>query len=143
MLNDRVLKKQITINASAGAVWDVLVEPAKIKQYLYGTNTISEWKEGSPIIFTGEWDGKTYTDKGTILKFQKNSIFHYSYYSSFSPLPDLPENYASVKFTLESLQGTIVLHLEQQGFSDDAAFEHSDMNWNSILMQMKAMAEQG
>lgn len=143
MLNERVLQKQITIHASAEAVWDVLVNPEKIKQYLYGTNTISDWKEGGPIIFTGEWEGKMYTDKGTILKLEKHSIFKYSYYSSFSPLPDLPENYASVKFMLEPLQGTIVLRLEQQGFSDDAAFEHSDMNWNSILMQMKAMAEQG
>ncbi len=141
MLKDLTLKKQITVNASADAVWDVLVNPSKIKQYLFGTKTVSDWMEGSEIKFTGEWDGKTYTDKGTILVLRKNSVFHYSYYSSFSPLPDLPENYSTIKFTLIPSGSTTVLQLEQLGFPDENALSHSDSNWDSIAAQMKQIAE--
>lgn len=141
MLKDLTLKKQITINASADAVWDVLVNPAKIKQYLFETNTVSDWKEGSEIKFTGEWNGKTYTDKGTILALRKNSVFHYSYFSSFSPLPDLPENYSTVKFTLTPDGTATLLQLEQWGFPDENALSHSDTNWDSIAAQMKQLAE--
>ena len=73
MLNDLTLKKQFTFNAPVEAVWDALTNPEKIKRYLFGTQTITDWKEGSPIIFTGTWEGTQYKDKGTILKFVKNS----------------------------------------------------------------------
>jgi hypothetical protein len=33
-----------------------------------GTEVISDWKEGSTIIYTGEYEGKKYHDKGLIKK---------------------------------------------------------------------------
>lgn len=141
MLNDMLLQKKITINAPAEAVWDVLTNPEKIKAYLFGTTAISDWKEGSSLLFTGEWEGKTYTDKGTILKFVKNKLFQYDYWSSFSPLPDRPENYSLLTFLLSADGTATVLTLEQKGFVDAQALDHSSGNWESVLKTMKAIAE--
>jgi uncharacterized protein YndB with AHSA1/START domain len=55
-----ILKKTVNIHAPAGKVWETLTRPELIKQWLYGTNTISDWKVGSPIIFTGNWQGVEY-----------------------------------------------------------------------------------
>jgi uncharacterized protein YndB with AHSA1/START domain len=33
----------IEINADTNKVWDALINPEKIKVYLFGTETISEW----------------------------------------------------------------------------------------------------
>ncbi len=53
-----IAKASISINASIAKVWDALTNPEVIKQYMFGTEIISDWKEGSPIIWKGEWQGK-------------------------------------------------------------------------------------
>ena len=58
-----IAKESISINAPVGKVWDALTNPEVIKQYMFGTNVISDWKEGSPIVWKGEWQGKKYEDK--------------------------------------------------------------------------------
>ena len=45
-----IAKAEITINASIEKVWDALVNPEKIKQYMFGSDVISDFKEGSKII---------------------------------------------------------------------------------------------
>ncbi|MEW5797589.1 MAG: SRPBCC family protein [Bacteroidota bacterium] len=143
MLNDMILKKETVFNAPVEAVWDALTNPEKIKLYLFGTKAISDWKEGSPLLFTGEWNGKQYTDKGTILTFEKNKIFRYNYWSSFSPLPDAPENYSVLTFILSSNGGKTQLTLEQKGFVDEKAYNHSVENWESVMKTMREIVEKG
>ncbi len=142
MLNDLTMKTQFTFNAPADAVWDALTNPEKIKRYLFGTQTITDWKEGSPITFTGTWNGTQYKDKGTILKFVKNKVLQYDYWSSFSPLPDLPENYSLLTFSLSSNGKTTTLTLEQKGFPDEKGLKHSSENWESVMKTVKEIAEQ-
>jgi len=52
-----VANASIVINAPLGAVWDALVTPEAIKQYMFGTTVVSDCKEGSPIRWNGEWQG--------------------------------------------------------------------------------------
>ena len=101
----------IEVNAPKANVWDALINPEQIKKYLFGTNTICDWKVGSPIRFTGEWDGKAYEDKGTILAIEKEIILSYDYWSSFSGVPDVTENYQVVTFKLEGVDQCRLLKL--------------------------------
>ena len=61
-------KTSITITAPVTEVWQALVNPKMIKQYMFGTNVVTDWKEGSPIVWQGEWQGKAYEDKEPCLK---------------------------------------------------------------------------
>jgi uncharacterized protein YndB with AHSA1/START domain len=63
-----IAKATVTINASIKRIWEAFVNPNIIKQCMFGTNVVSNWKEGSPILWKGEWQGKKYEDKGTILE---------------------------------------------------------------------------
>lgn len=47
-----------TINAPLEKVWKALTEPEIVKQYFFGTDLVTDWKVGSPIIFQGEWEGQ-------------------------------------------------------------------------------------
>lgn len=67
MNKNLMVSKSIEINSAAENVWEVLTNPEKIKVYLFGTQTISDWKVGSPIIFQGEYEGHRYKDKGNVL----------------------------------------------------------------------------
>ena len=136
-----VLKKRVSINAPTSKVWEALVTPEWIKQYLFGTNTISDWKVGSPIVFTGTWEGKEYKDKGTILKFEKEKMLQYDYWSGFSGLPDVPENYSIITFGLSSHAGQTTLSLAQNNFVDEKSLEHSGKNWEGVLRTLKELLE--
>ena len=74
MKNTLIAKAHITISAPIAKVWDALVNPEMIKQYMFGTNAVSDWKEGSPIVWEGEWEGKPYEDKGVILQLKPERV---------------------------------------------------------------------
>ena len=56
-----------TIDKPVAIVWRALVTPETIKRYMFGATVVSDWKEGSAIVWKGEWKGKPYEDKGKIL----------------------------------------------------------------------------
>jgi len=142
MLNkDLAVNKSITINADKAQVWDALVNPEKIKQYLFGTDTVSEWKVGSPIIFQGEWQGQAYIDKGTILQFEENEIFQYDYWSAFSGTEDLPENYSVITLRLKEEGAATLLSLTHQNYATEENRDHSDGSWEMVLNSIKELVE--
>ncbi len=47
-----IANASVVIGAPVEKVWDALVNPATIKQYMFGTNVVSNWEEGSPIVCT-------------------------------------------------------------------------------------------
>ncbi|HEX5625197.1 MAG TPA: SRPBCC domain-containing protein [Saprospiraceae bacterium] len=131
----------IDIAAGPEQVWDALVNPETIKSYLFGTETITDWQPGSPIIFQGEYQGQAYRDKGTIVQCRANEILSYSYWSGFSGMEDLPENYALVEFHLKPADGHITLELKQTGFINEQAQQHSVAAWKQILEALKSLVE--
>ncbi|HMH23440.1 MAG TPA: SRPBCC domain-containing protein, partial [Puia sp.] len=62
----------VNIDANASEVWKALTTPAVIREYLMGTKVTTDWKEGSPITYEGEYKGKSYKDKGVIKKVEPN-----------------------------------------------------------------------
>jgi uncharacterized protein YndB with AHSA1/START domain len=139
--NDLVVNRSIKINADKSQVWDALVNPEKIKQYLFGTDTVSEWKVGSPIIFQGEWQGQAYKDKGTILQFSENEIFQYDYWSAFSGTEDLPENYSIITLRLKEEGTATLLSLIHQNYATEENRDHSDKSWEMVLNSIKELVE--
>jgi len=135
-------KASISIKADADKVWDALTNPDKIKQYFFGTNAISDWKKGSSLKFTGEWEGKKYEDKGTILDSEPGKLFRYTYWSSMGKLEDKPENYATVTYELAPAGDETILHIIQDNVETDESREHSESNWQWILTELKKFVEE-
>lgn len=135
------IHKSIKFNAEKSIVWDALVNPNIIKEYLFGTEVISEWKAGSAMIFQGEWEGQKYKDKGNIFAIEPEKLFQYNYWSRFSGLEDKEDNYSLITYLVEEENGQTILTLTQQGFANDQAKEHSDVSWSMILEKMKELIE--
>lgn len=138
---DRVAKASTTIEAPPGRVWEALVNPSMIKQYMFGTDVVSDWKEGSPIIWKGEWQGKTYEDKGVIRKIQPERTIQYTHFSPLSGLPDRPESYHTVTIDLSGDGTRTNLSLSQDNNPTDEAREHSEKNWRMMLEGLKSLLE--
>ena len=141
MAKKLVSKSSITINAPVSKVWQALTDPAQIKQYLFGTNTISDWKKGSPISYEGEWEGKKYKDKGTIIDIVPGKLLHTTYWSSMGGKEDKPENYNNVIYELQPQNEKTLITISQDNIDTEEQLKHMEQNWGIVLDSMKKLLE--
>jgi uncharacterized protein YndB with AHSA1/START domain len=134
-------KITVQIKAEPAKVWEALTKPELIKQYFFGTEAVSDWKEGSPLIFKGEWQGKSYEDKGIILKIETNKLLRYNYWSSMSGTKDIPENYANITYELARENEGTSLAISQDNIASEEIKEHSQQNWKMVLDGLKKLVE--
>jgi uncharacterized protein YndB with AHSA1/START domain len=142
MEKNMIARASISINVPREKVWTALVTPEAIKHYMFGTNVVSEWHEGSPIVWKGEWQGKSYEDKGVILQFKPGRTIQYSHFSPLSGLPDKPENYHTVTIELSSDGDQTRVSLTQDNNATEEARAHSEKNWVMMLGALKIFLEQ-
>jgi uncharacterized protein YndB with AHSA1/START domain len=135
-----VCNVSVEIKAPISKVWRALTDPEQIKKYLFGTNTISDWRVGSPITFAGVWDGKPYEDKGTILAIEPEKLLKYNYWSNWAG-EDTLENRQIISYQLKSENGKTIFTLIQENCPSEEAKEHSAGNWNMVLSSLKEMLE--
>jgi uncharacterized protein YndB with AHSA1/START domain len=71
MSDSMIIKEEVLFNAPMAKVWDLLTNPAMTKQYMFGSEIISDWNVGNSIIWKGqtaEGEEIIYV-KGEILEF--------------------------------------------------------------------------
>ena len=141
MDNHSVAKVSTTIHAPASKVWDAITKPELIKQYLFGTDVISDWKVGSSIIYKGEWEGKPFEDKGTILEMEPRKSLVSTHWSPMSGVPDTPENYHKVSYQLLEKDGTTEVTITQDNNSSKEEQEQNANFWKMVLDGMKKLLE--
>ena len=142
MNKNLIARASIAINAPRTKVWDALVNPEAIKQYMFNTTVVSNWKEGSTIVWKGEWEGKSYEDRGTILQFKPRQVIQYSHFSPLSGLPDKPESYHTVTIELSGDGDQTSVSLTQSNNPTEQALAHSEKNWRTMLTALKKFLEQ-
>src|SRR5512139_2005305 len=120
-----VAKATSIINAPASKVWEALTQPDLIKQYLFGTQVTTDWKVGSPITYEGVWEGKAYKDKGVILQVEPGKLLVSTFWSALSGLPDIPENYQTVRYELAAEDGGTRLTILQDNNPTQEDANHS------------------
>jgi uncharacterized protein YndB with AHSA1/START domain len=136
-----IARSSVIINAPAARVWQALVSPAAIKQYMFGTNVTSDWREGRPIVWKGEWQGKAYEDKGVIRQLKPEQVLQYTHFSPLAGLPDNPENYHTVTILLAPDGGGTRVSLTQDNNPTEEARSHSEKNWGMMLDGLKKFVE--
>jgi uncharacterized protein YndB with AHSA1/START domain len=139
---DLIAKASTTIDAPIERVWDALTNPELIKQFMFGTDVVSDWKAGSPIVWKGVWQGKPYEDKGTILKVEPPHLLQYSHFSPLSGDPDLPENYHTLTYVLTAQGDKTLVELSQDNNASDEEVQHSTGMWEQLLVSLKKVLEE-
>lgn len=141
MNHELSVSKSVLIDADKLDVWSALTDPETIKQYLYGAETVTDWRVGSPIVFQGEVQGQEWRDKGTVLEARNGEFLQYSYWSGFCGLEDQPGNYSKVTYHLEPEENGTLLTITQQGYAAEESRQSSEANWVSILQKIKEIVE--
>jgi uncharacterized protein YndB with AHSA1/START domain len=137
-----------TVNAPPAAVWKALTNASSLKQFFFGSDIVTDWRIGSPILFRGNWKGKPYEDKGTIQSFDVDRRLAFTHWSPLSKLEDKPENYQTVSFDLRPVSGGTEVVLTQINQNDDEPLTPENRqeyakNWSMLLDGLKKSLEGG
>ena len=144
-----IVKNTISLNAPISVVWDALVNPNKTKIYMFGCETVSDWKVGSPLLWRMNYEGKEMIPvKGFILEIEPYKILKYTVIDPTASYPDIPENYLNVTYELAEQNGETTFTVSQDGFETAAEGEkrykdvyNNGEGWNPILVQIKNLVE--
>lgn len=141
MSKNLIATATVSIVADKSQVWNALVTPAAIKQYMFGADVQSDWEVGSAITWSGEMKGKKYEDKGKILQFDPPQTLAYSHFSPMSGKPDQPENYHTVTIQLSGTGHATKVSLSQDNNPDEKSQAESAKNWSAMLQGLKKYVE--
>jgi uncharacterized protein YndB with AHSA1/START domain len=104
----------VKIQAPAKKVWLALTAPDLVKQWQYGSDLLTTWEVGTPIVFRNEWDGQVFEQKGTVLEFSPESRLKYSLFFPHPDLKDIPEHYFFMTYELAESDGITSLLVRQE-----------------------------
>ncbi len=149
MLKQLTIHNTIHINATADEVWDALTNPEQTKKYMFGCITISDWKPGSPLLWQYHYEGKDVVAvKGNIVSIEPGKFLAYTVFDPQSTMPDVPENYLTVTYSLKEDNGSTLLSVTQGNYATVAdgqrRYNESYNNgegWMPILTAIKNLIE--
>ncbi|HPI20050.1 MAG TPA: SRPBCC domain-containing protein [Candidatus Kapabacteria bacterium] len=149
MENSIFIKNSIQIDAPAAKVWDALINPDKTKLYMFGCEAISDWKLGSDLNWKCIVNGKAMVVViGKVVSFEPMKRLIYTVFDPNSNMENIPENYLTVTYLLEEIEGKTYLRVSQGDYSKVAEGErrykeayNNGEGWNPILLQIKGLVE--
>lgn len=138
-----VAEAATNVEAPIDEVWEAFVDAELIRQYMFGTEVVTDWTEGGRILWKGVWQGARYEDKGTILRVDQPHRLSFSHFSPLTGEADVPGNYHTVTIELAERGPVTQVTLTQDNNQDEEARKHSTRNWEMMLESLKALVEAG
>jgi uncharacterized protein YndB with AHSA1/START domain len=137
-----VATAECVIDAPPEEVWRALTDPSVIREYMFGSDVRTDWQPGSTITWQGEFEGKSYEDKGEILTVEPGRLLEVSHFSPLSGQQDRPENYHRVRYELQPDGSHTRVGLTQDNNGSAEEAEHSSATWQAMLNGLKKVVEQ-
>ena len=117
---------------------------------MFGCETVSDWKPGSSLLWRGSYEGKEMVFvKGNVVTIEPDKFLAYTVIDPNNPsIPDVPENYLTVTYSLAETNGKTTLTVTQGDYSTVAEGEkrykeayNNGEGWNPILIEIKKIVE--
>ena len=132
----------VSIHASPSDVWKALIDPEIVRQYMHGAIVTSNWEVGSPITFRGEWEGRPYEDKGTILEIIPERVLSFSFWSPLFGTEDFEDNYMHVTYHISEYDHISTLVITQDNLETDEDVVNAEEKWMSVGKNIKRILEE-
>ena len=132
----------VKIIAPSKKVWLALTMPDLVKQWQYGSDLLTTWEIGTPIIFRNEWNGRVFEQKGTVLEFLPESRLKYSLFFPRPGLQDIPEHRILMTYELTESEGVTSLLVRQEDPRPSAPDESTGGDEGpNVLSSLKELVE--
>lgn len=141
-MTNQTIKVGVEIAAPPERVWGALTDPEIVRQYFFGTRLETTWQPGSPITWSGEYEGQAYQDHGEVLEVVPGERLVVTHFSPAAGQDDVPENYHRLEYRLADLDGATYLSLEQDN-TPPGSVDQFRSNWETMLANLKEVVERG
>lgn len=132
-----------SVQAPKDRVWKALTDPADVKEWFFGTHQQTDWTPGSPITWSGEWEGKAYEDKGEVVAVDEPNRIEVTHWSPLTGTQDAPQNYHTLVYTVGDADGGTEVTITQDNNNDQNEVDQNTDNWSQMLAQLKKHVEAG
>lgn len=137
-----VVEVDTTIAASAAKVWKAMQQGAMFPD----TRIETDWKIGHPITFKGEWQGRSFTDRGEIQTLSEAHELSFTHWSDKDGSGKRPASYHVVKYQLQPSGKDTKVILSQFNEGEDKAVDDKtkaefEKNWTMMLDGLKKASE--
>lgn len=138
------IEHTVVVDAPPHAVWDALTSPEAMRVWMgepeMDVRVETEWVVGGPIVVRG-FHHAAFENRGRVLRFEPDEHLCYSYRSSLSGLPDVPESQTTFDFVLTPSKGKTTLTLTVRGFPDEVIFKHHQLYWRVTVEVLARFVE--
>lgn len=131
----------VDVAATPQRVWAALTHPEEIAAYMDGSKVTTTWAVGAPIAWEGEYDGRSYQDKGKVLIYDEPHVLSVTHYSPMMGQPDQPDNYHTLVYRLTGMDHSTQLELTQDGCDSTEQAAQFSANWQRVLDGLKDHVE--
>ncbi|MBS3913392.1 MAG: SRPBCC domain-containing protein [Bacteroidetes bacterium] len=132
--------KTIQIKAPVSQIWQAITIPEQMQKWMgeidFNMKITTDWTPGKPIVIEG-FHHVHFVNSGIVLAYDFEKKLSYNYLSSISRLPDKPENYTELEFTLEPGEEQTTLTLILRNFPNDSIYQHVNFYWNGTLLLLR------
>jgi uncharacterized protein YndB with AHSA1/START domain len=140
-MEKQIVDIETTIDADAAKVWHALTGPGATVMPM--TKVDTDWTVGHPIIFSGEWKGKSFEDHGQIRKVAEEREVIFTHWSGDRAQP---EDYHVVRYALSADGAATKVRLTQSNIGpkaevDDETAAEFTKTFGMMLDQLKKTAE--
>jgi uncharacterized protein YndB with AHSA1/START domain len=140
-MEKQIVDIETTISADAATVWKALT--GKGATVMPMTKVETDWKVGHPIVFSGEWKGKSFEDHGEIRSIDDARQVTFTHWSGDRTQP---EDYHVVQYALTPAGNKTRVRLTQSNVGpkaevDDRTKAEFTKTFEMMLDQLKKTAE--
>lgn len=137
-----VIEIDTTIGAPTATVWKAMKGGAMFP----GTHIETDWKIGHPIVFKGDWKGRSFTDRGEIQSLSEARELSFSHWSDTDGSGERPPSYHVVKYELQPAGARTKVTLSQFIEGEETQVDAKnraefERNWTMMLESLKNAAE--
>jgi len=132
-------RSEVEVDAPLDRVWAALTEPDQIQQYM-GATVETDWQPGSPITWTGEWEGKSFRDEGEVVEVLPNERLVLRHRSGTAAEGS---DSHTITYLLTDHDGHTDVALTQDNNRTQDEADHSAKNWSMMLQGLKKSVESG
>ncbi len=137
-----LIEVETTIAVPPAKVWAAMRQGAMFP----GTEIDTDWQAGHPIVFSGEWNGKAFTDRGEIRRLTETEELSFTHWSDKAGTGQPSPSYHLVQYRLYPAGSGTRVTLSQFNEGQDTTVDAKtkaefEKNWTMMLESLKKAAE--